>query len=314
MSTLSRRDALRLACLAAALGVAGCAGGPEPDPPGTPPAHRRPRPAGEIAFLGYVPEAALTAAPEVTIGYAASWYARAGRPVPPGLTEMPPFPGDVLIRARTNPDLCVQVEAETPEDAAARMDEALAGLPAPTWRTPVRRDLAAPRADRPLQRNPFGFVEGQGNPPATAPDVLRADGSSLLAVRVIRLARASWDADSAERQAKVIGRHPDGDWLDGTPADARPDHTADPEGARIPLDAHARAMNPGGGAKAPVMLRRSWSFQGPDTPQGTPDAGIVFMAFQESLAEGFALAQSRFPRDALAPYLLTVGGGYFHVP
>ncbi len=304
MTTLSRRAALRIACLAATLGAAGCAE-PESDPPGTHPARRRPRPAGEIAFLDDAPAAASD---DVTIGYGMSWYAARGIAPPPGLTEMPPFPGDVLIPARTNPPVCVQVEADTPQAAAARMDEVLATLPTPTWRTPVHRDLLPPEAGKPLQRNPFGFVEGQANPPGP-PGVLRPDGSSLLTVRVIRLAHSSWNTDSADRQARIIGRHPDGTWLDGTPSPHRPNHTADPEGAHIPLDAHTRAMNPGGTAPTPTMLRRSWTYAATE-----PDSGMVFMAFQSSIEDGFALAQSRLPKDALAPYMLAVGGGYFHVP
>jgi deferrochelatase/peroxidase EfeB len=45
-----------------------------------------------------------------------------------------------------------------------------------------------------------------------------------------------------------------------------------------------------------------------------PDDGMVFMAFQNDLATGFVRAQQRLHGEALSPYLLTVGGGYFVVP
>ncbi|QFZ19771.1 Dyp-type peroxidase [Saccharothrix syringae] len=275
--------------------LAGCA-----DPPAAHPALRRPRRAGAVAFLradGTAPLLELRGEPDVLVGLAA------------GTPAMPAFPGEVLIPERSNTDAFLQVEGDDEEGCQARLTELLGALPGAeaTWRTAVRRDTV----DDGLQRNPFGFVEGQTNSDA----VLLPNGDSLLAVRVIRLARGSWDADSPEHQRRVIGRHPDGTWLDGSGARAVPDYAADPTGAVIPLDSHARAMNPRTpGAPAPRMLRRSWSYQGPPTPQGTPDEGVLFMAFQSDFEQGFALAQSRMPGDALRPYLLTVGGGYYTVP
>ncbi|NUT46092.1 MAG: hypothetical protein HOV94_02060, partial [Saccharothrix sp.] len=271
------------------------------------PALRRPRRAGAGAFLrtdNAAPLLDLRGEGDVLVGLGPRLA-----PGTPGLTAMPAFPGDVLLPERANTDAFLQVEGDDEERCAQRLTDLLAALPGATatWRTAVRRDTAGDG----LQRNPFGFVEGQTNTDA----ILLPSGESLLAVRVIRLARQLWDADTPEHQRRVIGRHPDGTWLDGAPPHATPDYAADPTGATIPLDSHARTMNPRTpGVEPPHMLRRSWTYQAPPTPQGTPDEGVVFMAFQDDFARGFALAQSRLTADALNPYLLAVGGGYFTVP
>ncbi|GAA1304226.1 hypothetical protein [Saccharothrix xinjiangensis] len=302
----TRRAFLAGATATALTALTGCA---DPPPTGHP-ALRRPRAAGAVAFLdvgdagGAAPLRELRGEPDVLVGLGARLA-----PGTPGLTAMPAFPGEVLLPERSNTDAFLQVEGDDEEDCRERLDELLAALPGAraTWRTAVRRDTV----DERLQRNPFGFVEGQTN----SDSILLPTGETLLAVRVIRLAHRLWDADTPEHQRRVIGRHPDGTWLDGAPAHAGPGYAADPTGAVIPLDSHVRAMNPRTpGAPAPRMLRRSWTYQAPPTPQGAPDGGVLFMAFQDDFDAGFALAQSRMPGDALHPYLLAVGGGYYAVP
>ncbi|OLR92372.1 Dyp-type peroxidase [Actinokineospora bangkokensis] len=304
-TALSRRSLLSgaaglsvLACLGA------CSTGEQaPQDTTTHPALRPPDASGAVAFVRGGSSAQLLGlrAPDVLVGLSPALAA--GTPYAAGLVGMPPFPGEVLMRERTGAEAFVQVEGP---DAVARLAEVVRGLDV-AWQCPVRREVVA-REGSPagLQRNPFGFVEGHTN----TPDVLLPSGASLLAVRVIRMAHGQWRADPPERQAAVIGRHPDGTWLDGTAAGATPDFTADPDGATTPLDSHVRTMNPRTpGSAAPRMLRRSWIYS--TSPQ---DEGVVFMAFQRDLAAGFALAQSRLTADALHPYLLAVGGGYFAVP
>ena len=62
------------------------------------------------------------------------------------------------------------------------------------------------------------------------------------------------------------------------------------------------------------MLRRSWAYDAGTTPEGQADSGILFMAYQADVETGFELAQRRLQGEAMAPYVLTVGGGYFIVP
>ncbi|GLW90302.1 Dyp-type peroxidase [Actinokineospora globicatena] len=283
---LSRRSLLMgLACLAA------CSAEGSPDP-AIHPALRVPARSGAVAMVRGIgtAEALALRAPDVLVGL--SPRLAAGTPFAEGLTEMPPFPGEVLLPSQIGADAFIQVEGP-PE----RLDALVGSYDVP-WRTPVTRDVVTPT----LQRNPFGFTEGQTG----TRDILTPAGASLLAVRVIRMAHAQWDADPPDRQSAIIGRHPDGTWLTGAPAHTTPDFTADPDGATTPLDSHVRTMNPRtADTPAPAMLRRSWTH---------PSEGVVFMAFQSDLATGFARAQSRLAKDALHPYLLTTGGGYFTVP
>ncbi|HEY0639118.1 MAG TPA: Dyp-type peroxidase, partial [Pseudonocardiaceae bacterium] len=245
----------------------------------------------------------------------------AGR-APRGFGPMPSFPGDVPEPGRTGAAVLLQVE----DDSAAAVDRRLGPLLRDlralrvAWRTPVSRSPAGTVDGKPLQRNTFGFDEGHGNPAAEAVLITGdapgwALGGSLLALRVIRLAQDLWAADRPEEQRRVIGRHPDGRWLDGAAAGSPAPFGDDPEGLVTPLDSHVRRMNPRTADEPPpVMLRRSWSYRGATLAGGHPDEGMVFMAFQADLAAGFVRAQQRLTGDALATYLLATGGGYFVVP
>jgi deferrochelatase/peroxidase EfeB len=328
----TRRGFLGLAVLA---GLAAC-GSPRAADTGLHPALRRPEPFGEIALLaatsgaGGAPNpgggagelraavAALArgAGAEAMVGVSSAFFDAAGLVTrrPSGLVPMPAFPGDVLTEERSGAAVLVQVEGDSAAGVARRIDQLLSAVGpglAVSWRTAVHRDAAGVRAGRALQRNPFGFVEGQANPELADPaPVLTADGSSLVAVRVIRMAHELWDADGIARQERVIGRRRDGTWLDGTDAAGQPRFADDPHGAVTPLDSHVRRANPRTpDAPAPRMLRRSWSYDG-----GPADRGVVFMAFQNDLTAGFLRAQQRLPGEALGSYLLTVGGGFFLVP
>ncbi|WP_370943267.1 Dyp-type peroxidase [Amycolatopsis sp. cg5] len=302
--------------LLGALGLAltACSSGGS-DEPGGHVALRRPKPAGEVALLtGVSPGAAramVLAGEDVAVGLGPSFFDKAGLPRPAGLVPMPAFPGEVLRPERSNADVFVQVEGDSARAVAGRLD-AVVGPAQVAWRTSVRRELAGEQAGKPLQRNSFGFVEGQGNPaPAEqATKVLLPGGGSLLALRVIQLAHDQWNADDSAKQERIIGRKADGGWLDGGPPSGEPSFAEDPDGAVTPLDSHVRKANPRTpGEPPPRMLRRSWLYQG-----GPADDGVVFMAFQNDFDAGFTLAQNRLRGEALAPYLLTVGGGYFVVP
>jgi deferrochelatase/peroxidase EfeB len=134
-------------------------------------------------------------------------------------------------------------------------------------------------------------------------------------VRTIRFAQEFWDVTAKEEQARIIGRRPDGRWLDGTDAEHPPAFSADPGGAITPLDAHVRRANPRTpGMPPPRMVRRGYSYQdGPDA-QGLARNGLVFIALQADLAQGFAAVQQRLAGQALDRFAITDGGGYFFVP
>jgi deferrochelatase/peroxidase EfeB len=270
------------------------------------------------------------------VGFGATLFERVGVPNarPSALTAMPPFVGDVLDPARTHGDLLLHVEGDDPDQALKRARAVLKGVDglAVRWQLTGRRDDNHVQNGRPIVRNPFGYTEGHGNAPVAsgraAAEVLIpripgepewTAGASLLAVRMVRLARQLWEVDGQANgqrsQDRIIGRHRDGSWLDGRPSTADPAFADDPDGAVTPLDAHVRKVNPRTPGQAePRMMRRSWAYTAGRTREGQPDEGILFMAYQADYRAGFQLAQHRLGTEALTPYVLAVGGGYFAVP
>lgn len=293
------------------------------------PALTAPRDAVHVVALDVTSRAQVLALLErlgdgVMVGLGASVFDKVGGVRPRGLTAMPAFTGDVLEPGRSQGDVLLHVEAGTAAQARRRA-RALVGDARVRWQLAGHRPENQVKAGRPLVRNPFGYTEGHGNAPAAsgqaAGDVLIgrdqgwAAGGAFLAVRVVRLARQLWDADDRAKQDRIIGRRPDGTWLDGRSSRAEPAFAADPDGAVTPLDAHVRMVNPRTPDQPrPRLLRRSWAYGAGVTPQGQPDEGILFMAYQADFETGFARAQRRLDGEAMTPYLLAVGGGYFVVP
>ncbi|MEU7854268.1 Dyp-type peroxidase [Nonomuraea sp. NPDC049141] len=262
---------------------------------------------------------------QAAIALGASWFDKAGlaaaRPV--ALTPMPAFVGDVLDPALVHGDLLLQVSAGTAELARQVSGSLLRAAPGVRvrWEKQGFRAGGQLSEGRALARNLFGFMEGHGNPsyrssPGAA-EVARvaagsgeprwAVGGSYQVVRIIRFATRLWDLEPVPVQERVMGRRRDGTWLDGTHSTGRPVFDADPEGRITPLDAHTRRANPGtSGVAAPRMLRRGYSYH-----DGPEDQGMLFVAFQGDLEQGFAGVQRRLAGQTLDRYTLTVGGGYY---
>ncbi|WP_038200439.1 Dyp-type peroxidase domain-containing protein [Xenophilus azovorans] len=133
--------------------------------------------------------------------------------------------------------------------------------------------------------------------------------SSFLVVRKLRQDTATLEALLAplppaqreEAMAHMVGRWPDGRSLmdpDGRLGNDF-DYRADPDGRRCPFAAHARRANPRDlpGERAdqrvlPRILRRGMAY-GPPAQQGPQaDRGVMFMAYNASIAEQFELIQS----------------------
>ncbi|PZQ73996.1 MAG: hypothetical protein DI563_13440 [Variovorax paradoxus] len=101
----------------------------------------------------------------------------------------------------------------------------------------------------------------------------------------------------SELAALMVGRHQDGrNLVDGTPDNAF-DYANDPAGAQCPLHAHVRRANPRGLRPdlqvLPRILRRGMSYGPPHTAQtAQEERGVVFMAYNASIAEQFELIQS----------------------
>lgn len=101
----------------------------------------------------------------------------------------------------------------------------------------------------------------------------------------------------------------------GTSEFQHPDYPSDPEGKRIPLDAHIRLPNPRVEATADQrILRRGYNYRRGIGATGDLDQGLVFVAFNQNPPRQFVRIQKRLEQEPMVDYITPVGGGYFFAP
>ncbi|WP_141726283.1 Dyp-type peroxidase, partial [Actinacidiphila rubida] len=269
--------------------------------------------------------------------------------LPEALAPLPDFPADALDPRRSNGDLWVQIGADdalVAFHALRVVQRAAAGTAAVRWqmngfnRTPGA--TARPRT----ARNLMGQIDGTNNPKPSEPDFARTvfvpaagsaasaaasaaggggtgtspawmAGGSYAVVRRIRMLLDSWDHLPVARQEKVIGRRKsDGAPLSGgtgtTPVDLE---RIGADGAlAIAGDAHIRVAAAASNSGA-AMLRRAFSFHDGIGTDGTPDAGLLFIAWQADPMRGFVPVQRKLDgADGLSRFLRHEASGLFAVP
>ncbi|MGW2814244.1 iron uptake transporter deferrochelatase/peroxidase subunit [Streptomyces sp. NPDC001415] len=292
--------------------------------------------AGEPASSGDT-GVALDAGPSsltVTFGFGHSFFDRTQLTDrrPAQLDPLPDFSSDQLDPRRSNGDLWVQIGADDALVAfhALRAIQQDAGSAAKVrWqmngfnRTPgaTQKPMTA--------RNLMGQIDGTGNPkpsdadfeqrifvPDTAQPAWMAGGSYAV-VRRIRMLLDTWEKLPVPQQEQVIGRRKS----NGAPLSGGTETTKmqldkfGPDGKLvIPENAHARIAAPeqNGGA---AMLRRAFSYHDGIAADGTPDAGLLFVAWQADPVKGFVPVQRKLDRgDALSAFLRHEASGLFAVP
>ncbi|MFR9673142.1 iron uptake transporter deferrochelatase/peroxidase subunit [Streptomyces sp. TR06-5] len=272
----------------------------------------------------------------VTFGFGRTFFTRTGLEAqrPEALAPLPRFSQDALDAERSDGDLWVQIGADDGPvafHALRTLQKAAAGTARLRWQhTGFNRARGAATAPR-SPRNLMGQVDGTNNPKPSEPDFderifVPGGGSpawmahgSYAVVRRIRMLLDDWDGTSRSEQEEVIGRRKS----DGAPLSGGPDATEETKvdlnarrggGVAVPADAHVRVAAPetNGGA---AMLRRSFSYHDGFREDGSPDAGLLFIAWQADPLTGFVPVQRKLDSgDALSRFIRHEASGLFAVP
>jgi deferrochelatase/peroxidase EfeB len=291
----------------------------------------------------------------VTIAFGASLFdGRYGLGTlrPKRLERMPNFPNDELDPARSHGDLLLSVcagQRDTVTHTVRELLRAVAGHLTPRWR--IDGFQSARRGPTPANspRNLFAFRDGTANPdvndaslmdeliwlppasppatqptrtPATGPaprgsgEPSWASGGTYQVLRTIRMHVEFWDRVGMFEQQNMIGRNrASGAPLGGTEEFENPRYDLDPEGKRIPLNAHIRLANPRTAQTADQrILRRGYNYDRGLDVAGDLDQGLVFVAFNQDIRRQFATIQARLVEEPMIDYITPVGGGYFFAP
>lgn len=273
----------------------------------------------------------------VTFAFGASLFDRLGLADrrPAALKPLPAFPGDELDPARGGGDLLVQVcadDALVVFHAVRTLQKLARGTARIRWQMTGFTRSPGVTATPMTHRNLMGQVDGTGNPQPAAPDfdaklfvgapaatggaAWTKDGSYVV-LRRIRMLLDTWDGLDVPAQEAVIGRRKDtGAPLTGGTERTEPDYGARTPDGRLGIaeNAHIRVSAPEFNRGA-TMLRRGYSYHDGFRPDGAPDAGLLFIAWQADPLDGFVPVQQKLARgDALSPFLRHEASGLYFAP
>jgi deferrochelatase/peroxidase EfeB len=257
---------------------------------------------------------------------------------PAALIDLPTFPGDQLVAARTGGDLSVQACADDPQAAfhAVRQLNRLAdGVAKLRW---VQAGFLSRSDPNATPRNLMGFKDGTLNAPVTDPKIMDQyvwvgdeggwmRGGSYLVARPARIALEHWDRMKLAFQEQTMGREkasgaPIGGKTEFSPLDL---DAVDKDGnPLIAENAHARLAAPQANDGVQI-LRRSYSYDNgvsfvaerwPPWRQGMElDAGLLFICYQRDPVAGFVKLFEKLSRfDMMNQFVTHIGGGLFACP
>ncbi len=254
---------------------------------------------------------------------------------PKHLQTMARSPNDALRTATCHGDLVLQFCANSPETVLHALRDIIKHTPAllsVRWRKDgyISSHTAATQGkETPV--NLLGFKDGTANPSVDNPQSIKnialvaphhqepkwAEEGSYLAIRLIRFKVEHWDRTPLQEQQQIFGRNRS----TGAPLGMHHEHDTpnyqdDRAGKVIPLGAHIRLANPREhGFEKHHMLRRGYSYSDGTSKSGQLDMGLLFIAYQANLVDGFITVQKRLDGEGLEEYVKPFGGGfYFALP
>ncbi|WP_433432139.1 Dyp-type peroxidase [Nonomuraea sp. CA-141351] len=276
--------------------------------------------------LGHAPSS-LT----ITVGFGASLLRKLNAPVPAELSAIPPFPRDRLDERRSDGDIGVLLAADDAivvAHALRALTRTARGTAGVRWQMSGFNAVSGVSVAREATpRNLMGQLDGSGNPKPGDPgfeahvfagaDPVWMRGGSYLVFRRIRMLLDPWDTLSRGRQEQIIGRRKD----TGAPLSGGAEFTAfdldkqNPDGGlAIGPGAHIRQAAPVSNAGA-TILRKGFSYFDGYRADGTPDAGLLFLAFQKDPRDGFTRIQQRLAMaDELSRFIVHESNALFAVP
>jgi deferrochelatase/peroxidase EfeB len=249
------------------------------------------------------------------------------------LQRMTRFPNDSLDASLCHGDLLLQICANTNETVIHALRDIIKHSPdllSVRWKREGFISAHSARSQgKETPINLLGFKDGTANPKTSdkplmdqvvwvgdhAGEPAWTVGGSYQAARIIRFHVEFWDRTPLQEQQTIFGREKHS----GAPLGMKhehdePDYASDPEGKRIPLDAHIRLANPRTPqTQSSLMLRRGYSYSLGVSNSGQLEMGLLFVCYQADLEKGFLTVQKRLNGEALEEYVKPIGGGYFFV-
>lgn len=295
--------------------------------------------------------AAETTGLTVTFGLGPGLFAAAGVPqrCPRAVRALPRFARDELEQRWGQTDLVLCVAADDPTGLAYAQRRLLRDAahacttrwvqrgfvtPPPSPRGPGSASSAgstgsteSPGGTAASPRNLLGMRDGSANErdPAQLADVVWSTGPGAMAggtqlvLRRIRLDLDRWDDLDTAAKELSFGRRVG----DGSPLSAPPGTSEFTAVDRSATDAHGFTVVPPAAHAARAqarssterMLRRSYNYDDGPRDDGTPDAGLLFVAYQRDIAAAFVPVQQRLAQtDALNAWSTHVGSAVYAVP
>jgi dye decolorizing peroxidase len=267
----------------------------------------------------------------VTVGFGPALFSKLDieQLRPESLKDLPSFKMDKLQDKFTGGDVLLQVSADDPivlSHAVRALIQDSVGFASvrSTQQGFSNAQGVVPGGVR--QRNLMGQVDGTDNPQfgtddfknlvwiEDGPEWIR--GGTILVLRRISMQLNTWDKLGRNDKEQVIGRHLDsgaplGKQNETDPLDL---NAVDERGLKvIPNFAHVRRASPQ--APGERFFRRPFNYDLGTAPDGTPDVGLLWTAYQRDVSKQFLPVQRRLESfDLLSQWTTPIGSSMWGIP